>query len=330
MTHIVYAKRTPIAKFMGSLQSLTAPQIAQPLVSDALKQFNNHTVDEIIMGQVLTAGNKQSPARQAALLGGLPNSVCALTINRVCGSGLKSVMLADQALKNGDAQVIFAGGQECMSYAPHLLLNSRTGWKFGEGKLLDHMQLDGLTDAYENAPMGNYGELCAKKYGISRTDQDDYALRSYQLATQSWQTGHFSQEVVAVEVPQRRNTLTFTKDEEPFAVNLDKLRTLRPAFETDGTITAGNASSISDGAALLVLAHPDVDCPPLARIVAQASHAQEPAWFTTAPVAAINKVCAKAKLKLQDIGLFEINEAFATVPLAVSRELNLDMDKVNV
>ena len=331
MTNIVYAKRTPVGRFMGTLQHMSAPQIAQPLISDALQQLGNIKVDEIIMGQVLTAGNKQSPARQSALLGGLPDSVCAMTINRVCGSGLKAVMLGCQALKNGDAQIVFAGGQECMSYAPHMLLNSRNGWRFGEGKLLDHMQIDGLTDAYENLPMGNYAELCADKYSISREEQDEYALRSYALAIEHWQNDHFKQEIVAVEVQQKRDKITFAQDEEPFAVNLDKLRTLRPAFDREnGTVTAGNASSISDGAALIVLANQDSNHKPIARIVAQASHAQEPAWFTTAPVSAINKVCDKAGLNLQDIDLFEINEAFATVPLAAMRELNLNIEKVNV
>ena len=331
MTDIIYAKRTPVARFMGALHRMSAPQIAKPLISDALQQLDAIKVDEIIMGQVLTAGNKQSPARQSALLGGLPDSVCAMTINRVCGSGLKAVMLGNQAIKNGDAQVVFAGGQECMSFAPHLLPNSRNGWRFGEGQLLDHMQIDGLTDAYENSPMGNYAELCANKYNISRTEQDEYASRSYERAIEHWQNDHFKQEIVAVEVQQKREKIAFTQDEEPFAVNLDRLRNLCPAFDREnGTVTAGNSSSISDGAALLVLAQPDSKHQPIARIIAQASYAQEPAWFTTAPVHAINKVCAKVGLKLQDIDLFEINEAFATVPIAAIRELNLNTDKVNV
>ena len=328
MTNIIYAKRTAIGRFMGSLTGLSAPQLSQPLVEQALQTIDGSKVDEIIVGQVLTAGSKQAPARQAALLGKLPASVCATTVNRVCGSGLKAVMLAEQAIRSKDARLVFAGGQECMSSAPHLLPAARGGYRYGERKILDHMQLDGLSDAYEDVAMGNYGELCAKKYNISREEQDDYALRSYERARAHWENGHFSQEVVPVPTLKKQ---LFVQDEDPFAVELDKLRSLRPAFSPQGgTVTAGNASSISDGAALLVLANESIPLPPLARIVAQASHAQEPAWFTTAPVNAIKKVCKAANLSLQEIDLFEINEAFAVVPIVVMRQLDLDPEKVNV
>lgn len=330
MTNILYARRTPIARFMGGLATVNAPMITKPLIADARQTLAELTesVDEIIIGQVLTAGCGQAPARQAAIHGGLADSVCATTINRVCGSGLKSVMFADQAISTGNARLIFAGGQENMSLAPHLLPGARRGYRFGESRVIDHMQYDGLRDAYQGTAMGDCGELCAKKYRFSRQEQDDYALRSYQRARDAWAAGHFADEIVAV--PTTKGDLV--KDEEPFAVDLQKLSKLRPAFDADGTITAGNASSISDGAALLVLADDSLigDRQPLARIVAQASHAQQPSWFTTAPIEAITKVCAKAGLKVNDIDLFEINEAFAVVPMAVMRELELDPAIVNI
>lgn len=328
MTNILYARRTPIARFMGGLANVSAPMISKPLIVDARQTLAVDTIDEIIIGQVLTAGCGQAPARQAAIYGGLADSVCATTINRVCGSGLKSVMLADQAIKIGDAKLIFAGGQENMSLAPYLLPGARRGYRFGESTIIDHLQYDGLRDAYQGTAMGDCGELCAKKYHFSRQEQDDYALCSYQRARDAWAAGHFADEIVAVPTAKG----DFDKDEEPFAVDLQKLTRLRPAFDANGTITAGNASSISDGAALLVLADDSLvaDRRPLARIVAQASHAQQPNWFTTAPIGAITKVCAKAGLKVNDIDLFEINEAFAVVPMAIIRELELDPAKVNI
>ena len=315
MTNILYARRTPIARFMGSLANVSAPMISKPLIADARQKLAVDAIDEIIIGQVLTAGCGQAPARQAAIYGGLADSVCATTINRVCGSGLKSVMLGDQAIKTGDAKLIFAGGQENMSLAPHLLPDARRGYRFGESTVVDHLQYDGLRDAYQGTAMGDYGELCANKYHFSRQEQDDYALCSYQRARDAWKAGHFADEVVAV--PTAKGDLA--KDEEPFAVDLQKLTKLRPAFDANGTITAGNASSISDGAALLVLADDSVigDRRPLARIVAQASHAQQPNWFTTAPIGAIAKVCSKAGLEINNIDLFEINEAFAVVPYSI-------------
>ena len=329
MTDIVYARRTPIGRFLGGLSTLKAPLLTKPLIADALKTLaiSGDEVEEIFMGQVLQAGTGQAPARQAAIYGGLPSSVCATTINRVCGSGLKAVMLAEQTISYTPTPRLFmAGGQENMSLAPHLLPQSRRGQRFGEAKLLDHMQLDGLSDPYEDVSMGYCGELCAQKYNFSREEQDAYALNSYQRAIAAWENGNFGPEVVAVQTGKQ----LVAKDEEPFAVNLAKISSLRPAFAQDGTITAGNSSSISDGAALVVLTNGETGHKPLARIVAHASHAQEPSWFTTAPITAITKVCAKANLQMADIDLFEINEAFAVVPMAAIRELNLDHTKVNV
>jgi acetyl-CoA C-acetyltransferase len=334
-TYICYAKRTPIAKLSGALATVPAPQLAATLVKDAVSRtgIKPDAIDEIIMGCVLPAGIGQAPARQAALLGGLPKSVCATTVNRVCGSGLKSVMLAQQAIKSGDAQVILAGGMESMTLAPHLLPNSRGGYKFGSVELKDHMQFDGLWDPYSSNPMGNFGDMCAKEFSFSREEQDAFAVRSYERARKAIESGHFAKEIVAVEVAGRKGNVTVDKDEEPFSVDLDKLKTLRPAFDKNGTVTAGNASSINDGAALTVIAGEDAvrqhGLKPIARIVAQASHAQDPAWFTTAPIECIRKVLKKAGLATTDIDQFEINEAFAVVTMAAIKELSLDAAKVN-
>lgn len=334
-TYICYAKRTPIAKLSGGLATVPAPQLGATLVKDAVAKTKiaPEAVDEIIMGCVLPAGIGQAPARQAAILGGLPKSVCATTINRVCGSGLKAVMLAEQAIKAGDAQVIFAGGMESMTLAPHLLLNSRGGFKFGSVEMKDHLQFDGLWDPYGNSPMGNFGDMCAKEYSFTREEQDAFAVRSYERARKAIESGHFAKEIVAVEIVGRKGTVTVDKDEEPFSVDLDKLATLRAAFDKNGTVTAGNASSINDGAALTVIAGEEavkkLGLKPIARIVAQASHAQEPSWFTSAPVECIRKVLKKAGMAVGDIDQFEINEAFAVVTMVAIKDLGLDPAKVN-
>ncbi len=333
---IVFAKRTPIGKLSGSLAQVSSPGLASPLVKAALEETKipGHAVDEIIMGCVLPAGVGQAPARQAALGGGLPKSVCATTINRVCGSGLKSIMLADQAIRSHDAHIIFAGGMESMSGAPHLLPGSRNGYKFGSVELKDHMQFDGLWDPYGNKAMGNFGDTCAKEYKFTREEQDQFARTSYERARAATQSGHFSKEIVPIELQSKKGSVLIDKDEQPHSVELDKLTTLRPAFEKDGTVTAGNASSINDGAALTVVVSQEAltkyNLKPVAKIVAQASHAQEPAWFTTAPVECIRKVLAKANLKVSDIDLFEINEAFGGVTMAAIKELSLDPAKVNI
>jgi len=335
-TVIVYAKRTPIGKFSGGLANVEAPRLGAALVADALKEtaIDGDEVDEIIMGNVLTAGIGQAPARQAGIYGGLPKSVCATTIGRVCGSGLKAVMLADQAIRCGDAKLIFAGGQENMSLAPHLLPKSRQGYRFGPFEVRDSMQYDGLWDPYSEVAMGSCGELCAKEYGFSRELQDEFAVQSYERARKAIESGHFANELLPVEVKQAKKTEIVEVDEEPFSVDLEKLRTLRPAFAKDGTITAGNASSINDGAALTVVADlktaEKLGLTPLARITAQASFAHEPSWFTTAPISCIKRVLEKAKLKTTDIDLYEINEAFAAVAMAAIKDLKLDPQKVNV
>ena len=333
-TVIVYGKRTPIGRMSGSLSEVSAPKLAATLVGDALNQLPiaGSDVDEALIGNVLSAGVGQAPARQAAIYGGLPASVRATTINRVCGSGLKAVMLGDQAIRLGESRVVFAGGMENMSLAPHLLMNARRGFRFGAVEAKDHMQWDGLWDPYSDQAMGNCGELCARHYKFSRDEQDAYSIESYERARQAVETGHFSREIVEVTVPGRRGDTVVAKDEEPFAVDLDKLPKLRPAFAKDGTITAGNASSIDDGAALTVLVSANFakerSLKPLARIVAQASHAADPTWFTTAPVECIRKVLAKAEKTVNDIDIFEINEAFAVVPMAAMRELEIPRSKV--
>lgn len=332
---IVYAGRTAIGKFCGGLSTVSAPRLGAVLVKDALKKtgLGSAEVDEIIMGNVLTAGVGQAPARQAAIYGGLDKSVCATTINRVCGSGLKSVMLADQAIRLGDANVVFAGGQENMSLAPHLLMNSRSGYRFGSVEAKDHMQFDGLWDPYSNVAMGNCGEVCAKEYKFSLEAQNEYAIESYSRARKASEQGQFRNEIIGVEIPSKQGTTLIDKDEEPFASDLDRLKTLRPAFEKDGTITAGNASSINDGAALVVAMNGEAarkkGLKPIAKIVAQASFAQDPMWFTTAPIGCINKVLEKAGLTKGDIDIFEINEAFSVVSMAAIKSLGLDGKKVN-
>jgi acetyl-CoA C-acetyltransferase len=334
-TVIAYAKRTPIGKLSGALATVPAPRLAAGLVKDALKTtgLQGGDVDEILMGCVLPAGIGQAPARQAALYGGLPKSVCAMTLNRVCGSGLKAVMLADQAIRAGDSRVVLAGGMENMSLAPHLLPNSRVGFKFGSVEMKDHMQFDGLWDPYGNSAMGNFGDMCAKEFRFTREEQDKFAVQSYERARKAVESGHFVKEIVPVEIESKKGNTVVDKDEGPYSVDLAKIATLRPAFDKDGTVTAGNASSINDGAALTVVlseqAAQEKGVKPIARIVAQASFAQDPSWFTTAPIECIRRVLKKAKLKAGDIDQYEINEAFAVVTMAAIKELELDPAKVN-
>jgi len=334
-TVIAYASRTAIGKLGGSLSTTPAPRLGAALVADAMKKlkFTGAEVDEIIMGNVLTAGVGQAPARQTALYGGLPHSVCATTIGRVCGSGIKAVMLADQSIRIGDANIIFAGGQENMSLAPHLLMNSRTGYRYGSIEAKDSMQLDGLWDPYNNTAMGNCGEICAKEYGFTREMQDAFAMQSYQRARKAVESGIFAEEIVPVQVADKKASKSFELDEEPFAADLDRIGSLRPAFEKDGTITAANASSINDGAALLVLTSEEAaqkhDLKPIARIVSQASYAQDPAHFTTAPIGCMRRLFDKSGFKAKDIDIFEINEAFAVVAMAAIRDLDLDPANVN-
>lgn len=335
-TVIVYAKRTAIGKMGGAFSTVPAPRLGAALVKDALQEtkLNGGDVDEIIMGHVLTSGVGQAPARQTALYGGLPHSVCATTVGRVCGSGLKSVMLADQAIRLGDAKVVFAGGQENMSLAPHLLMNSRSGYRFGSVEAKDSMQWDGLWDPYNDVPMGNCGEICAKEYSFSREEQDEFALESYNRSRKAVEAGVFADEIVPVEVTHRRKSTMVEMDEEPFSVDLDKITSLRPAFEKDGTVTAGNASSINDGAAMLVITDlqtaKEKGLTPIAKIVGQASYAQDPAHFTTAPIGCIKRLLEKCSLSKDDIDLWEINEAFSVVTMAAIKDIGIDKEKVNV
>ncbi len=333
---IVYAKRTAVGKMNGALSSVDAPLLGAALVKDALTTtgINPGVVDEIIMGQVLTAGVGQAPARQTALYGGLPYSTCATTIGRVCGSGIKSVMLADQAIRLGDSEVVFAGGQENMSAAPHVMPGSRNGYRFGNFEVKDSMQFDGLWDPYSNAPMGNFAELCAEKYEFSREAQDEFALASYTKARKASESGVFADEIVPVAVTVRRKETIVELDEEPFSVDLDKIPKLRPAFKKDGTVTAANASSINDGAAMVLMMSEEkakeLGLKPIASVVATASYAHDPSLFTTAPVNCMKKLFEKSGMTKDDIDLFEINEAFAVVTMAAEKELDLDASKVNV
>jgi acetyl-CoA C-acetyltransferase len=334
---IVSAARTPVGSLLGTLSKVKSTDLGAIAIKGVIEKagIDKSIIDEVIMGCVLPAGLGQAPARQAALGAGLDNRVGALTINKVCGSGLKSVMLAAQAIMVGDADVIIAGGMESMSQAPHLLASGRTGVKYGNATMLDHMAHDGLTDAYENGPMGVFADQCATKCGISREEQDAFAIASYKQAQSSIEAGKFKEEIVPVEIPQRKGDPKIVDtDEEPFNVMFDKVGKLRPAFTKDGTVTAANASTINDGGAALLLMSEDkakeLGLTPMVRIKAQASAGRKPSEFTTAPIDAINKALAKADMSISDIDLFEINEAFAVVTMAANKELNIDTSKVNV
>jgi acetyl-CoA C-acetyltransferase len=333
---ILSAVRTPIGAFMGSLSSLSAPQLGAVVIKEAIVRagISPDDVSEVIMGNVLQGGVGQAPARQAAIYAGLPKAVPCMTINKVCGSGLKSVMLADQAIRAGDAKVVVAGGQESMSNAPYVLFKARTGYRMGNGELVDLMIHDGLWDVYNQIHMGHAGELCSTECNIPREEQDDFAIMSYQRALDAQKNGWFDNEIVKVEIQDRKGAIIVDKDEEPDKVNFDKVRSLKPVFKKDGTVTAANASSIDDGASALVVASEEaalaLGAKPIARIIAHESHAQEPDWFTTAPAQAIVKTCAKAGLSIEQIDLFEINEAFSVVPIIAARELNIPYEKINV
>jgi acetyl-CoA C-acetyltransferase len=307
------------------------------VIQEAVKRagIKKEYVDEVIMGCILTAGLGQAPARQASVFAGLPTSVQCMTINKVCGSGLKAVMLAAQAIMVGDADVVVAGGMESMSNAPYLLENARAGYKMGHGQLVDSMLRDGLWDVYNDYHMGNAAELCARECNISRESQDEFAALSYGRALKAQRDGLFKEEILPVVIKGKKGEETvISEDEEPKKVNFEKIPTLRPVFQEDGTVTAANASSINDGAAAVVVISRDradaLGIKPLARIVAQASAGKAPEWFTTAPADVIEKVLKKANMKKDDIDLFEINEAFAVVSLAVNSLLGLDVNKVNV
>ena len=335
---IAAAARTPMGAFQGDFASLAAHDLGGVAIGAALTRADvaPQLVDEVLMGNCLMAGQGQAPARQAAIKAGLPMATGAVTLSKMCGSGMKAAMLAHDMLRAGSAEVMVAGGMESMTQAPYLLPKARGGYRMGHGTVLDHMMLDGLEDAYEpGRSMGTFGEDCAAKYGFTRAQQDAFAMESVRRAQQAIEQGAFADEIAAVEVASKGQTRTVDTDEGPGKIKLDKIPTLRPAFKRDGgTITAASSSSINDGAAALVLmteralkAH---GVQPLARVVGHATHAQEPNWFTTAPVDAMRKLFAATGWQAPQVDLFEINEAFAVVPMAAMHELQLPHERVNV
>ena len=333
---IVSAVRTPIGSFMGALSTVAAPQLGAAAIKGALDKINldYNLVDEVLMGNVIQAGVGQAPARQAALFAGLPNSVITTTVNKVCASGMKAVTQGAQAIMSGDAEIVVAGGMENMSLIPHYI-HLRNGYKFGPTSMIDGMQKDGLSDAYDNSAMGVFADACATEYNFSREEQDAFAIQSYERSAKAWEAGKFDNEVVPVAVPQRKgDPIMVTKDEEFTNVKLDKIPTLNPAFTKDGTVTAANASTINDGAAALVLMSEEkaksLGLTPLAYIKSYADAEQEPKWFTTAPSKALPKALDKAGISVNDVDFFEFNEAFSVVGLANAKILGLDNDKVNV
>jgi acetyl-CoA C-acetyltransferase len=333
---IVSAVRTPIGSFMGALSSVPAPQLGAIAIKGALNKINLDPalVNEVYMGNVVQAGVGQAPARQAAIFAGLPNEVACTTINKVCASGMKSVMLAAQSIMCGDAEIVVAGGMENMSMIPHYV-HLRNGVKFGPTTMVDGMQKDGLQDAYDGSAMGVCADMCASEYKITREDQDNYAIQSYERSAKAWEAGKFDNEIVPVPVPQRKgDPIMVTKDEEYTNVKLDRIPTLNAVFTKDGTVTAANASTINDGAAAMVLMSEEkalaMGLKPLAYIKGYADAAQEPKWFTTTPSKAIPKALEKAGLTISDVDFYEFNEAFAVVGLANAQILGLDNDKINV
>ena len=333
---IVSAKRTPIGKFMGGLSSVPAPKLGAIAIKGALKAIglDANEVDEVYMGNVLQAGVGQAPARQAAIFAGIPDTVPCTTVNKVCSSGMKTIMMAAQAIALGDAETIVAGGMENMSLAPHIV-PMRTGVKFGGTQMEDVMQKDGLVDAFDQVAMGTYADATAIKHGVSREEQDAFAVESYRRSATAWESGVMQNEVVPVPVPQRRgDNLIISEDEEYTNVMLEKIPKLRPAFTKEGTVTAANASTINDGAAAVIVMSEDrakdLGLTPLATIEGYADAAQDPKWFTTAPAKALPKALAKANVSLDDVELFEFNEAFSVVGIANTKILGIETNKVNV
>jgi len=333
---IVSVARTPIGSFMGSLSKIPAPKLGAIAIKGALDKINlnPNLIDEVFMGNVVSAGIGQAPARQAAIFAGIPDTIPCSTINKVCASGMKSVMLAAQSISLGDTEIVVAGGMENMSSIPHYL-HGRQGTKFGPTTLEDGMQKDGLVDAYDKVAMGVCADACATKYGFSREDQDAYAIQSYQRSSEAWKSGKFSDEITPVEIPQRRGApILMTEDEEYKNVKMDKIPSLRAAFSNEGTVTAANASTINDGGAALILMSMEkaleLKLTPIAKIKSFADAAHEPEWFTTAPSKAIPKALSKANITIDDVDYFELNEAFALVGLANMKIMGLNNDSVNV
>lgn len=335
VVYLVSGSRTPIGSFMGALSSVSAPELGAIAIENALAKANlpKDKVDEVYMGCVLPAGIGQAPARQALRKAGLPDSVGAVTLNKVCGSGIQAVLFARQHILSGEADCIIAGGMESMSQTPHLLKNSRNGYRLGDQKIIDSLVHDGLWDPYDNQHMGNCAEQCAKKYGFTQADQDAFAVQSYERALKSIETKLFADEIAAVSITSKKETIVIDTDEEPGKGNIQKLPGLKPVFEKDGTITAGNASTLNDGAAALLVASEKAvkanNLKPMAKIISTARFSHEPLWFTTAPIGSIKKVLEQANLKPSDIDCYEINEAFSNVTMAAIKELNLDPAKVN-
>ena len=334
---IVGAARTPMGSFQSDFAALSAHDLGGVAIKAAVERsgVDKALVDEVLFGNCLMAGQGQAPARQAALKGGLPLSAGAVTLSKMCGSGMKATMLAHDMLLAGSATVMVSGGMESMTNAPYLMLKGRGGYRMGHDKIYDHMMLDGLEDAYEaGRSMGTFGEDCAAKYSFTREQQDAFATASVQRAKAATESGAFAAEITPVTVKGRAGDKVISIDEGPGKIKLDKLPTLKPAFKKDGTITAASSSSINDGAAALVMMKAStaakLGCTPLARIVSHATHAQEPEWFATAPVGATEKALAKAGWSVADVDLWEVNEAFAVVPMALMAELNVPHDKVNV
>lgn len=333
---IVSAVRTPVGSYLGSLSSLKATELGAIVIKEAVKRagIKPEDVSEVIMGCVLPAGLGQAPARQAAIYAGLPDSVPCLTINKVCGSGLKSVMLAEQAIKCGDAEIVVAGGFESMSNVPYYLDKARSGYRMGNGTLIDGMVHDGLWDVYNNFHMGSAAEMCSKEMNITKEEQDSFAEESYNRALKAIENGYFKDEIIPVEIKDKKGSVIVSEDEDVKKVNFEKGKTLKGAFQKDGTVTAFNSSNLNDGAAALVLMSAEkakeLGITPLAKIVAQGSFAQKPEWFTTSPAYAIKNVLKKAKLEVKDIDLIEANEAFSVQACAVNKIAGLDSSKVNV
>ena len=333
---ILSGTRTPMGSMLGALSSVTAPSLGAVAISSAVERsgLNCSDIDEVLMGSVLSAGQGQAPARQAALKAGLPESTLCSTINKVCGSAMKSMILGGNTLRSGQAKVVVAGGMESMSNAPYMLPQARQGYRFGQSTMLDHMQYDGLQDAYKQAAMGEFAELCANKYSFSREDQDKYALESLHRANMAISNGYFVDEITPVTVSSRHGEIVVSTDEQPGKARPDKIPLLKPAFKKDGSVTAANASSISDGAAAVVLMMANEAesraLSPIALIHGYDESAQEPDWFTTAPISAITKTLKRVGWAAEDVDLWELNEAFAVVPMAAMRELNIPHNKLNV
>lgn len=335
--YIVSAVRTPMGSFNGTLSGIPAPKLGAVAIKGALDKIklDGAEVQEVFMGNVLQANLGQAPARQAAIFAGLGNNIPCTTVNKVCSSGMKSVMLGVQSIMLGDNDVVVAGGMENMSQAPYYLDKARTGYKYGNGQIIDGLTKDGLIDVYHNYPMGNAAELCAKECNISREEQDEFAIESYKRSAKAWQEGKFADEIVPVEVPQRKgDPIIFAEDEEYKNVKFEKIPQLRPVFQKDGTVTAANASTINDGASAIVLMSKEkmesLGLKPLAKVISYADAAQAPEWFTTAPSKALPRALDKAGIKAADLDAIELNEAFSVVGIANIKEMGLDPAKTNI